>query len=152
MATFEEIRTGARVRGLDTVGTAEIVQVTRFGADVLNLVFRVNGRVSERLVYRGDEAGFECVETGRTYGFDADGGLLRLAFEAYRLRLAHLFDPYLAVSASQIAALPHQIAAVYVQRQPGILMDVHPLLRGSEASQLQIPRPRSVDNLLRAHS
>jgi transposase len=29
-------------------------------------------------------------------GFDADGGLLRLASEAYRIRLAYLFDPYLA--------------------------------------------------------
>jgi hypothetical protein len=34
---------------------------------------------------------------------------LRLASEAYRIRLAHLFDPYLAISASQIEALPHQI-------------------------------------------
>jgi hypothetical protein len=34
-----------------------------------------------------------------------------LASEAYRIRLAHLFDPYLAVSASQIEALPHQITA-----------------------------------------
>src|SRR3712207_8299703 len=42
----------------------------------------------------------------------ADGTLLRLASEAYRIRLAHLFDPFLAVSASQIEALPHQITAV----------------------------------------
>jgi SNF2-related domain len=61
------------------------------------------------------------VSTGRAYAFDADGGLLRLASEAYRIRLAHLFDPYLAVSASQIEALPHQITAVYgemLSRQP----------------------------------
>jgi hypothetical protein len=43
---------------------------------------------------------FEFLETGRSYAFDADGGLLRLASEAYRIRLAYLFDPYLAVSAS----------------------------------------------------
>ena len=52
------------------------------------------------------------------YAFDADGGLLRLASEAYRIRLAHLFDPYLAVSASQIEALPHQITAVYGEMLP----------------------------------
>ena len=33
---------------------------------------------------------FEVVEAGRAYAFDADGGLLRLASEAYRIRLAHL--------------------------------------------------------------
>ena len=86
--------------------------------DALNLVFRVDGRVGERLVYRGEETAFEFVEAGRTYAFDADGGLLRLASEAYRIRLAHLFDPYLAVSASQIEALPHQITAVYGEMLP----------------------------------
>jgi hypothetical protein len=118
MGTFNDIKPGARLRGLDTAGTAEIVQVTRFGEDALNLIFRVNGRVGERLVYRGEEAGFEFLDAGRAYAFDADGGLLRLASEAYRLRLAHLFDPYLAVSASQIEALPHQITAVYGEMLP----------------------------------
>jgi hypothetical protein len=92
MTAFEDIKAGARFRGLDTAGVAEIVHVTRFGPDALNLVFRVNGRVGERLVYRGEEAAFAVLEAGRTYGFDADGSLLRLASEAYRLRLAHLFD------------------------------------------------------------
>ncbi|MFM9938620.1 MAG: SNF2-related protein [Hyphomicrobiaceae bacterium] len=118
METFEDIKAGARLRGLDAAGVAEIVQVTRFGPDALNLVFRVNGRVGERLVYRGEETGFEFLEAGRTYAFDADGSLMRLASEAYRLRLAHLFDPYLAVSASQIEALPHQITAVYGEMLP----------------------------------
>jgi len=116
--TFEEIKPGARLRGLDGSGIAEIVQVTRFGADALNLVFRANGRVAERLVYRGEESAFEAVEAGRAFGFDADGSLVRLASEAYRIRLAHLFDPYLAVSASQIEALPHQITAVYGEMLP----------------------------------
>src|SRR4051794_24149118 len=104
MTTFDSIGPGTRLRGLDPTGVAEIVQVGRFGADALNLVFRVNGRVGERLVYRGEEAAFELIEAGRTCAFDADGALLRLASEAYRIRLAHLFDPYLAVSASQIEA------------------------------------------------
>ena len=118
MMQFEDIKPGARLRGLDVAGVAEIVQVSQFGANARNLVFRVNGRVGERLVYRGDESAFELLQTGHTYGFDADGGLLRLASEAYRLRLAHLFDPYLAISASQIDALPHQITAVYGEMLP----------------------------------
>jgi superfamily II DNA or RNA helicase len=118
MTTFEEIKPGSRIRGLDTTGIAEVVSVTWFGADAMNLVFRVNGKVVERLLYRGEESGFEFISGGRAYAFDADGGLLRLASEAYRIRLAHLFDPYLAVSASQIEALPHQITAVYGEMLP----------------------------------
>ncbi len=36
-----------------------------------------------------------------------------LALESYRVRLAYLFDPLLAVTSSQIDPLPHQIEAVY---------------------------------------
>ena len=118
MAAFEDIKPGSRLRGVDPAGLAEIVQVSRFGADALNVVFRVNGKVGERLVYRGEETGFDLVAGGRSYSFDADGGLVRLASEAYRIRLAHLFDPYLAVSASLIDALPHQITAVYGEMLP----------------------------------
>lgn len=118
MTTFEDIKPGARIGGLDLSGIAEVVSVSRFGPDALNLVFRVNGKVAERLVYRGEEVAFEFLKTGSVYAFDADPGLLRLASEAYRIRLAHLFDPYLAVSASQIEALPHQITAVYGEMLP----------------------------------
>ena len=47
--------------------------------------------------------------------------MLRLASEAYRIKLAHLFDPYLAVHTSMVEPLPHQITAVYgemLTRQP----------------------------------
>jgi len=113
MPAFEDIKPGARLRGLDPASVAEVVQVARFGADALNLVFRANGRVGERLVYRGEESSFELVDAGRTFAFEADGALFRLASEAYRVRLAYLFDPYFAVTASSIEALPHQITAVY---------------------------------------
>jgi hypothetical protein len=36
---------------------AEVVQVTGFGADALNVAFRANGRVGERLVMRADDPG-----------------------------------------------------------------------------------------------
>ena len=47
--------------------------------------------------------------------------MFRLVSEAHRIRLAHLFDPLLAVHASQVEPLPHQITAVYgdmLPRQP----------------------------------
>jgi hypothetical protein len=82
---LKPFRPGAPLRGLDPAGNAEVVQVARFGADALNLVFQ-GGR--PRLVWRGDFV--EFLEAGRTYAFDADGALLRLASEAYRMRLGHL--------------------------------------------------------------
>src|SRR5260370_37870391 len=118
MSHFEQIKPGTRLKGLDSAGIAEVVSVSKFGSDAINLVFRVDGKVAERLVYRGEETSFEFVSAGRAYAFDADGALLRLASEAYRIRLAHLFDPYLAISASQIEALPHQITSVYAENPP----------------------------------
>jgi SNF2 family DNA or RNA helicase len=49
-----------------------------------------------------------------------DGGAanFRLATEAYRIRLAHLYDPLFAVSVSKIDPLPHQLEAVYEHMLP----------------------------------
>jgi hypothetical protein len=44
MHTFEEIKPGARLRGLDPAGIAEVVSVSKFGNDAINLVFRVEMR------------------------------------------------------------------------------------------------------------
>ena len=61
------------------------------------------------------------MEQGRPWSFDGDGALFRLVSEAQRIRLAHLFDPVLAVHTSVVEPLPHQITAVYeamLPRQP----------------------------------
>ncbi len=73
------------------------------------------------MLYRHDEPRLQIVEQGRPWSFDGDGGLFRLVSEAQRIRLAHLFDPVLAVHTSDVEPLPHQITAVYesmLPRQP----------------------------------
>jgi hypothetical protein len=90
MRGFDEIKPGARLTGLHGSGVSEVVSVSKFGPDAINLVFRADGKVHERLLYRGEEYQFVFEDRGRSYAFDADGGLLRLASEAYRIRLAHL--------------------------------------------------------------
>jgi len=73
------------------------------------------------VLYRHDEPRLEVVEQGRPWSFDGDGALFRLVSEAHRIRLAHLFDPVLAVHTSLVEPLPHQITAVYeamLPRQP----------------------------------
>jgi hypothetical protein len=81
VSSIESIQPGARIKGLDPAGVAEVVSVSRFGSDAVNLVFRVGGKVAERLVYLGEETGFEFVNAGRAYpqfgyaeGFDEATG------------------------------------------------------------------------------
>lgn len=49
----------------------------------------------------------------RLMEFSGEAVAFRLAVEAWRIRLAHEFDPHFAVSVSQIDPLPHQLEAVY---------------------------------------
>ena len=79
------------------------------------------GRLANELVYRDREALLEEAEAGRPWSFNGDGELLRMVSEAWRIKLAHLFDPHLAVHTSNVEPLPHQITAVYgemLSRQP----------------------------------
>ena len=119
MARLEELKHGSTVKGLASGGTAKVVQIEWFGNQAAKITYEDNaGRVSNRLVYRTDEPTLEVVQSGRPWLFDGDGALLRLVSEAYRIRLAHLFDPYIAIHTSLIEPLPHQITAVYAEMLP----------------------------------
>ena len=89
---------------------------------VLKVVYRdQNGSLHEGMLYRDQESSLSCEETvALPWCFDADGELLRLASEAWRISYAWLFDPYLAVHTSDIDPLPHQISAVYQEMLPRI--------------------------------
>lgn len=54
MPCFDDIKPGTRLKGLDGFAVAEVVSVSRFRADALNLVFRVDVRVRDRFAYRGE--------------------------------------------------------------------------------------------------
>ena len=104
-------------------GTAvAVVSAQWHGSDALTLIYRLpSGGVAEEILYRDDEARLELAEQGRPWSFDGDGAKYRLVAEAHRIRLAHLFDPLLAVHTSLVEPLPHQITAVYeamLPRQP----------------------------------
>jgi superfamily II DNA or RNA helicase len=119
---LEDLQPDATVRGILPDALATVVSVAWHGSDALTLVYRgPNGRVADEILYRHDEPRLEIVEAGRPWSFDGDGALYRLVAEANRIRLAHLFDPVLAVHTSLVDPLPHQITAVYevmLQRQP----------------------------------
>ena len=51
------------------------------------------GRLGHEVLFRDHEPTLDVMAPGRLWIFDADGALLRLVSEAYRIRLAYLFDP-----------------------------------------------------------
>ena len=119
---LEDLQANAIVRGILPESLATVVGVQWFGSDALELTYKSpNGKVANEILYRHDESRLEIAETGRPWSFDGDGALFRLVSEAQRIRLAHLFDPVLAVHTSLVEPLPHQITAVYesmLPRQP----------------------------------
>ena len=122
MASLEDLQPGAYVEGLAPGGAAKVVRREWFGDQAAELTFEdAVGTACNRLVYPNEEPSLKLLQGGLPWSFDGDGALLRLVSEAYRIRLAHRFGPYLAIHTSRIDPLPHQIIAVYgemLRRQP----------------------------------
>jgi SNF2 family DNA or RNA helicase len=122
MTKLEDLQPNAAVRGVLPDALVSVVSVQWFGSEAIELTYKTAaGKVANELLYRHDEARLDLVEQGRPWSFDGDGALFRLVSEAHRIRLAHLFDPVLAVHTSVVDPLPHQITAVYeamLPRQP----------------------------------
>ncbi|NYZ16885.1 DUF3883 domain-containing protein [Azospirillum sp. RWY-5-1] len=118
---LEDLAPGTHLRGLAGSDPVEVLAVRWIGATAADVVYRRDGIPGHRLVYRSDEPSLARATPQDVPAFDADGGLFRLAAEAWRIRLAHLFDPFLAVHTARIEPLPHQLTAVYgelLPRQP----------------------------------
>ena len=119
---LEQLQPNAAIRGIIPDTLVTVVSVQWFGTEALELTYKTaSGKVANELLYRYDEPRLDLVEQGRPWSFDGDGALFRLVSEAQRIRLAHLFDPLLAVHTSIVDPLPHQITAVYetmLPRQP----------------------------------
>src|SRR5215831_14237020 len=122
MAKLEQLTQGVAVRGVIPDAAVTVIHAQWYGDQAIALTYRdASGRTDSQLIYRDQEPRLEIAQTGRPWSFDGDGALLRLVSEAYRIRLAYLFDPYLAVQTSLVEPLPHQITAVYgemLKQQP----------------------------------
>lgn len=119
MAHLEDITVGSSVIGIAGNQPVTVVAVKWYGNAVLEITFKdTKGQLASQLLYREDEERLNVVANNLPWSFDADANLLRLVSEAYRIHLAHIFDPYLAVHTSAIEPLPHQISAVYQEMLP----------------------------------
>ena len=119
MAKLEDLKQGAQVKGMDSTGPVTVINLRWFGSEVVELTYRdPKGQPHTELLFRDREADLEVVDAGVPWAFDADGELFRLVSEAYRIRMAYLFDPWMAVHLSLVEPLPHQISAVYGEMLP----------------------------------
>ena len=122
MLKLEDIQKNAAVAGIEPGQVVRIVTTEPVGDNALTVYYKTpDGKLLERMLFRTDEAALYLAEAGRPWAFDAPGEDFKLAVEAYRINLAHLFDPMMAVHTSNVEPLPHQITAVYesmLPRQP----------------------------------
>lgn len=121
MAKLEDITVGSTVKGIAGNESVSIVATQWYGSNVLEITYKdTRGVLGTQLLYRDDEVNVEVLANHLPWSFDANGNQMKLASEAYRISLAHLFDPYLAVHTSSVEPLPHQISAVYQEMLPRV--------------------------------
>ena len=126
MLKLEAITKNAAISGIEPGQVVRVVTTEPVGLNdnynALTIYYKTpDGKLHERMLFRSDEPNLSLAEAGRPWAFDASGEAFKLAAEAYRINLAHLFDPMMAVHTSNVEPLPHQITAVYesmLPRQP----------------------------------
>ena len=119
MAKLEELKPNCQVKGILPNDPVTLLSVQWHGSDIVEVSYRgTTGNLGIELLFRDRESSLEVVAPGAAWAFDADPKLFRLVSEAYRIRMAHLFDPWLAIHLSQVEPLPHQITAVYEEMLP----------------------------------
>ena len=120
MSRLEDVTVGCTLGGISD-GPVTVVAAQRYGSNVVEITYKnAKGELGTRLLYKGDEPSIHVLTKQLPWSFDADADQMKLVSEAYRISLAHLFDPYLAVHTSSVEPLPHQISAVYQEMLPRV--------------------------------
>ncbi|RKU17112.1 RNA helicase [Candidatus Poribacteria bacterium] len=121
MARLEDLQQNTIVKGILPNRHERVTVVGRNwrGDIAIDLFYKDSmGNFGTELLFRSREPDLEIVDAGPIWKFDGDGEMFRLVSEAYRIQLAHLFDPLLALHTSDVDPYPHQITAVYEQMLP----------------------------------
>ena len=120
MAKLEDLVVGVHVSGLRPGVIVEVIRVDRHG-DALTVYHRSSdGLTSESLLSAEDAASLAIEQATHDWSFAAPAEPYLLALEAYRIDLAAMFDPRIAVHTSLVDPLPHQILAVYEAMLPRV--------------------------------
>ncbi len=120
---IEKIEIGKVIRGIVPGEDVTIVATVPVTADAVTIIYKLlDGSLGQRLLYSKDTEALIDVTQDERFDFSASGDIFKLVAEAQRIKLAYLFDPYIAVNTSNVEPLPHQITAVYENMLP-----MHPL-------------------------
>ncbi len=119
---LEDLQVDTHVGGVEPQAAVQILYLKKAGPDAVDITYELlSGQVLKKTLFRSDEAKLSLASAGRVWAFDALPASFKLAAEATRIKLAHLFDPMMAIHTSDVEPLPHQISAVYeamLPRQP----------------------------------
>jgi superfamily II DNA or RNA helicase len=119
---LEDLTPGSALVGLEPSAVTTVVAVVPIVEGAVQVIYKTpDGQLKDRLLGWADESSIALAAQERPWAFDGDGAAFQLAIEAKRIDLAFLFDPMMAVHASNVEPLPHQITAVYesmLPRQP----------------------------------
>ncbi len=119
MTALEDIAPGVSIRGIVANDIVTVVAVKRYGDEAIEVTYKDSkGNLGSGLIFRKFESNYEIIDDSNKWAFNGESDKMRLVSEANRIKLAHLFDPYLAVHTSAIQPLPHQITAVYKEMLP----------------------------------
>jgi len=119
MLKLENITANQMITGVESGKIVRVVSVEKLGDHAVTLYYKDSeGKLGERMIFRSDEPQISLAESGCPWGFDAPAEEFKLALEAQRISLAHLFDPMMAVHTSNVDPLPHQITSVYETMLP----------------------------------
>lgn len=119
MARLEDLQQDTIVKGILPNQHVTVIAVSWRRDIAVDLVYKDStGNFGMETLFRGKESTLEIVDVGTSWKFDGDGEMFRLVSEAYRIQLAHLFDPLLALHTSDVDPYPHQITAVYEEMLP----------------------------------
>ena len=106
-----DLQVGQRVKGIDSVGSVEINSIQLLPGGFATVIVTLPSGNPKKLTI-SDQMALE-LDLSAPFTFDADPSSFKLALEAKRMELAGVFDPFVAVSTSNLEALPHQLSAVY---------------------------------------
>lgn len=121
MSILEDLVVGTKVKGILGNEVVTLIAVRWCGSNAVEVVYKDSKEnLGSQILYRDREAELEVETKHLPWSFKGDPARMKLASEAYRISLAHLFDPYLAVHTSSVEPLPHQISAVYQEMLPRI--------------------------------
>lgn len=121
MSTLEDLVVGTKVKGIMGDDAVTIVATNWCGSSAVEVFYKdMKGNLGSQILYRDREVEIFVETKHLPWSFKGDPNCMKLASEAYRISLAHLFDPYLAVHTSSVEPLPHQISAVYQEMLPRI--------------------------------